>query len=449
MLHTYITNSDPSYLTDNVKCVLATALEESCSPQQLMARTEALLQETSSLTCFKDYVYQMVEKDKVWRLWGDFVFVNCHCYITLYLAIRSSNWNLCLTSLKRMAPLFAAFDRDTYERIIPTHLAEIKLFPNHVLQCLKEGGFTVNITGRQFRAVAFDEAYEMCINKDMKSAVTWPTNAYLQKTSLFLNCRIKAFKNFLRILFPERFKEPVDYLTICNGTSYAQHWEENIQKMCSFVESSELLSVEQENRGLVNVFSGQVATPEQSKDMMTFRETGTVAYRQYISIRLLEVPSNTNAPLRRQKLLTMSSTKTKKKRMTSKEQADKLTIKCLRRQLQWCYDNGMAFDSGQEQYCVLPRALADENGHPYKSNKSQWTEKLHHRYQSAQPEVIVSSLPWLPQAVIIDAMFIIHTKPLRRTTTMADYSKFLYNQHVLEHFKMGSVEVHLVMITRQ
>ena len=60
-----------------------------------------------------------------------------------------------------MAPLIAAFDRDTYERIIPRHLAVLKSFPTHVLRCLKEGGFTVNDIGRKFYAVAFDEARDV------------------------------------------------------------------------------------------------------------------------------------------------------------------------------------------------------------------------------------------------------------------------------------------------
>lgn len=70
----------------------------------------------------------MTEKDKVWSLWADFVFVNCYCYIMLYLGVHSSNWNLRLAGLKRMAPLFVAFDCDTYEWIIPRHLADLKSF---------------------------------------------------------------------------------------------------------------------------------------------------------------------------------------------------------------------------------------------------------------------------------------------------------------------------------
>ena len=170
------------------------------------------------------------------------------------------------------------------------------------------------------------------------------------------------------------------------------------------IESSKLISVQQENRGVVNIFSGQVATPEQSVDMMTFRQVGMVAYKQYITTRLIEMPSHINAPLRRQKLLTMSSTRAKKKGMTPKEQEAKQVFKCLRRHLQWCNENRVSFNSGEEQYSILPRALADEDGYPSKSNKSHWTEKLHHRYQSVQPSVIVSLLPWLPQAVIIDAI---------------------------------------------
>ena len=61
----YLVNSDPSHLVENVKCIFATEIEESRSPQHLMLRSEVLLQETSSFTHFKQFVHQMAEKDKV------------------------------------------------------------------------------------------------------------------------------------------------------------------------------------------------------------------------------------------------------------------------------------------------------------------------------------------------------------------------------------------------
>ena len=92
-------------------------------------------------------------------------------------------------------------------------------------------------------------------------------------------------------------------------------------------------------------------------------------------------------------------------------------------------------------YCILPRVLADEDGCPYKSIKSHWTEKLSISTTKSNCQCI--TMVTSTKAVIIDVMFMIHTKPLR-TTTMADYSKVLYNQHALEHFKIGIAEVHLV-----
>ena len=159
MLHTYTTN------TNLVENILTAAIDNSRSPYQLIVRIKALLQDNAYLTNFKEFANQMAQRDAVWYLWVDFVLTNCYIYITLYLAIQSSNWNLRVSGLKQMAPLFAAFDRDTYEWIIPRHLADLKLYPVNVLCCLKAGGFAVSITGRKFHSVAFNEAHEMCIIK--------------------------------------------------------------------------------------------------------------------------------------------------------------------------------------------------------------------------------------------------------------------------------------------
>ena len=88
--------------------------------------------------------------------------------------------------------------------------------------------------------------------------------------------------------------------------------------------------------------------------------------------------------------------------------------------------------------------MADEDGYPHKANKSHWTDKLQQRYQLIEPRVFINQPQWVPQAVIIDAMFVINTKPLRRTITIADYGNLLFHQHAVQHYKAGTIEVHLI-----
>ena len=97
----------------------------------------------------------------------NFTFRDCHAYMCLHSAIRTANWNLRLSSLKEMTPLFFAYDRDHYQKKLPYHFADLLSFPQNIMDCLKSA-WTVSLKGNRGHNVALDEAHEMCINKDLK-----------------------------------------------------------------------------------------------------------------------------------------------------------------------------------------------------------------------------------------------------------------------------------------
>lgn len=132
---------------------------------------------------FQTYLSAMVSIDDTWRFWQGFVFADCYSYIQLYLAIRCQNLDLRNSALKLMAPLFMAYDRTTYQHLIPYHLTDLQKFSPNIVSHLREA-FTVSINGGKGHAVSLGEAHEMCINKDLKMAIVHPTKAYLQKISI-------------------------------------------------------------------------------------------------------------------------------------------------------------------------------------------------------------------------------------------------------------------------
>ena len=61
--------------------------------------------------------------------------IACHTLDCMYPS-EVGNWNLQLASLKQMA-VFTAYDRTTYQKLIPRHLAELLQAPPEVLSCLQ------------------------------------------------------------------------------------------------------------------------------------------------------------------------------------------------------------------------------------------------------------------------------------------------------------------------
>ena len=56
---------------------------------------------------------------------------------------------------------------------------------------------------------------------------------------------------------------------------------------------------QQTDRGLINIFTKQQATPEQTHDLINARKLGEQSYLNFVTHRILQQPSVSKAPVRR------------------------------------------------------------------------------------------------------------------------------------------------------
>ena len=117
-------------------------------------------------------------------------------YLLLWYGMRFANWNFRVAAIKLIAPISHALDRTSYLRILPRHIADIHCLPQSILHHFQMGGFVVNLTGKPFSSVAFDESHEMLINKDIKAAISRVEPDYIQRICPYLPIRAKIIKKF-------------------------------------------------------------------------------------------------------------------------------------------------------------------------------------------------------------------------------------------------------------
>ena len=106
--------------------------------------------------------------------------------------------------------------------------------------------------------------------------------------------RAKVCKQLKEQISPP--SRPDSKVSIFDATPHAAHCEENVQSMKSKLCDSQILATAQENRVLL-ALDGTVATPEQHKDLVTFRDIGKEFHEAYIKYYIVRDPS-AKVPLR-------------------------------------------------------------------------------------------------------------------------------------------------------
>jgi hypothetical protein len=72
-------------------------------------------------------------KSDTFTVYDTFIHRDMMAYVGFYIAVRSRNWKLSNASLKKLACLFHAFDKQNYLRMIPYHFVDIQTFSSDVI----------------------------------------------------------------------------------------------------------------------------------------------------------------------------------------------------------------------------------------------------------------------------------------------------------------------------
>ena len=395
---------------------------------------------------FLSFVEEMAEKDKTWKLWKQYVLEDGFAYISLHLAIRTSNWDLRMSALKKMTALFTAFDRPGYQKLVTDHIVDTVRMPTSVMNQLKQGGWTVSLTGRPCHSVGIDECHEMCINKDCKKYVIHPTADSIERKAIFMPIRAKAMKDIEKQLYPEQSTNSLnDILTVHSKNSSDKKFEINVRAMETKLNTSSLKLNDMDADHLHQLFGPRKISPEQEHDLLNFRNIGQGEFELSVQYFVLRNPS-VKPPKRKKRLLTFTERKSNKRKVSDVERERKLQIECWKKRIAYCTATGQTMDKLYEQCLELPRAISTSDGEPTKGTKAIATTIYQKRYENATPSPFLTGFPtrWTPSTVIMEGMFLINIVPWDAHKSMSDYACFLIKQHVMPHYRNGATEVHVL-----
>ena len=210
----------------------------------------------------------------------------------------------------------------------------------------------------------------------------------------------------------------------------------NILSMLDLMEECNMLPHIITRMWTFNILSNTAATPEQTHDLLNFREIGQLEFEAHVNYRILRTPS-ADAPRRRKRLQTFTNTKATQKRLKQIDRERKIQQTCMKKQL-------VVLANGQQmppecEFTFIP----DQMNYLQKVTR---VKQLIFETRYKKVSVIVSNFQtsWVPESVILEGMFLIQTAPPPGVTTFQQYTEMLLKRLVLPHLRAGTLEVHLV-----
>ena len=359
---------------------------------------------------FKKFIALKADKDDTFKFWSRYVFEDGLAYISLFLAMRSGDWDLHMCSIKNMAAIFTAFDHPIYQKLISFHVHDTLNMPEAAMLMFRQGAFVVNIdiNGRDWHSVGIDEAHERLINKECKNSVVRPTEDYLRRVASHLMHHTKATEKGTVPHIRQTRERAL--LIVFNQARTEKKVEKNINAQMNALSQVSLLNTKDENRGLYNPFNKQNAEDVRLLHLLTFREIGEKEYRMRILYYILKTPS-TSAPNRRRALQTFSTKSSHKKRVSQLERDQKLVLTAIKRKILFAQKASLPVEKPGEQLVQLPLSLCDSEGKPHSGQKSYFLKSLEARYKNCSKPLIANDLPlhWKPRCTLLEGMFMINT----------------------------------------
>ena len=109
-----------------------------------------------------------------------------------------------------------------------------------------------SITGKHMRSVALDEAYEMLVNKDLKTTIIYPSKAYLDHMLFYYPVRSMVLNAVKYAILLDADVTKSSKVSVFDHSSLSAMTEDNVKCMVTKVQSSNTLDVLDEARPLTS-----------------------------------------------------------------------------------------------------------------------------------------------------------------------------------------------------